>query len=146
MRSGRIERDIVIDAPIEVVWEVVTTPAHLRAWFSDEAQIELRAGGRGRLGPFALRVVAAEAPHLFAFRWVRGTGTEPAEDNSTLVEMRLTEEANGTRLRVVESGFENLPWSEAERAEYESENRLGWERELDRLKAYLATVDRAAQR
>lgn len=144
MESGRIEREIVIQAPVDVVWEVLTTPEHLRGWFSDEAQIELQAGGRGRLGPFTLRVVALEPPHRFAFRWVRGADVEPDDDTSTLVDMRLAEEGDGTRLRVVESDFANLP--EAERATYEIENRHGWERELDRLKAYVASLDHAARR
>jgi uncharacterized protein YndB with AHSA1/START domain len=141
MGSGRIEREIVIDAPIDVVWEVLTTPKHLRLWFSETAQIELRAGGRGQLGSFTLRVVAAEAPHRFAFRWTRRPGVDPDGDNMTLVDMRLAEEGSGTRLRVVESGIGDLPWPEAERATYEKENHRGWERELHRLEAYVGGLD-----
>jgi uncharacterized protein YndB with AHSA1/START domain len=86
-------------------------------------------------------VVAVEAPHRFAFRWVRRAGVEPDEDNSTLVEMRLTVENGGTRLRMVETGIADLPWPEAERAKYEDEYRLGWEHTFERLEAYLARLD-----
>jgi uncharacterized protein YndB with AHSA1/START domain len=144
--SGRIEREIVVEAPIDVVWEVVTAREHISQWLSDEAQVELRPGGRGLLtwtgsGAWPLRVVTVEAPRRFAFRWVRREGVEVEEGNSTLVEMLLTEEGEGTRLRVVETGFANLPWPEAERAVYEEENRAGWERELGELSAYLARLD-----
>jgi len=141
MGTGRIEREILVEAPVDVVWEVITASEHLGHWFKDDAQIELRVDGRGRAGPFTLRVVAVEAPHRFAFRWVRRTGVEPDEDNSTLVEMRLTAENGGTRLRMVETGIADLPWPEAERAKYEDEYRLGWERTFERLEAYLARLD-----
>ena len=39
MVPERIEREIVIDAPLEVVWSIVTEPAHVGSWFSDSAEI-----------------------------------------------------------------------------------------------------------
>src|SRR6476619_1983834 len=41
-----IERETLIDAPPRVVWSIVTEDQHLAGWFSDEAEIELRPGGR----------------------------------------------------------------------------------------------------
>ena len=41
-----IEREILIDAPPRVVWSIVTEAEHLAGWFSDEAEIDLRSGGR----------------------------------------------------------------------------------------------------
>ena len=41
-----IERDTVIDAPVERVWELITEPEHVGRWFGDAgAEIDLRPGG-----------------------------------------------------------------------------------------------------
>ena len=107
-----IAREIVIDAPPERVWAIVTEAQHLAGWFSDEAEIDLRPGGAMLLtwhghGTYRARVETVEAPHTFAFRWLR---REDAGEGSTLVVMTLTPEGASTRLRVVESGFADLAW------------------------------------
>src|SRR5262249_54020569 len=43
-----IEREIVIEAPIDLVWRAVTEPDQIKAWFTDEAELDLRPGGEGR--------------------------------------------------------------------------------------------------
>ena len=106
MIPDRIEREILIDAPPEVVWGVVTDPEHVAGWFSDSAEIELRPGGRAILtweehGRVPGRVESVEPPRFFSFRWISGSGTELREDNTTLVEFTLSAEGDGTRLRVV---------------------------------------------
>ena len=65
-------------------------------------------------------------------------GEEPVPGGSTLVVMTLTATNAGTRLRVVESGFSDLSWPEAERARYAGQNANGWISELDELRAYAA--------
>ena len=132
-----IAREIVIDAPPERVWAIITEAQHLARWFSDEAEIDLRPGGAMLLtwhghGSYRARVETVEAPHTFTFRWLR---REDAE-GSTLVVMTLSPEGASTRLRVVESGFADLAWPEDERARYADENRVGWGVELDELRAY----------
>jgi hypothetical protein len=52
--------------------------------------------------------------------------------------MTLVPEGAGTRLQVIESGFPDLDWPEAERAVYADENAKGWVWELDQLRAYAA--------
>jgi uncharacterized protein YndB with AHSA1/START domain len=132
-----IDREIVIDAPPERVWSIVTEAQHVAGWFSDEAEIDLRPGGAMLLtwhghGAYRARVETVEAPHRFAFRWLRRKGAE----GSTLVVMTLTPEGTSTRLRVVESGFADLAWPEDERVRYADENRAGWGVELGELRAY----------
>jgi uncharacterized protein YndB with AHSA1/START domain len=139
-----IEREIVIDAPLSVVWSIVTEAQHLAGWFSDEAELDLRSGGRMLLtwrehGTFQGRVETVDPPRLFAFRWQTRKG-EFSETNSTLVVITLEAEETGTRLRVVESGFATLPWPEDARARYAEENSRGWLTELDELRHYLAGV------
>jgi len=142
MIPDRIEREILIDAPPEVVWGVVTDPEHVAGWFSDSAEIELRPGGRAILtweehGRVPGRVESVEPPRFFSFRWISGSGTELREDNTTLVEFTLSAEGDGTRLRVVETGFRDLAGPDDEKAKTVDGHRDGWVRELDDLRAYV---------
>jgi uncharacterized protein YndB with AHSA1/START domain len=141
MIPDRLERDILIEAPVEVVWAVVTEPEHLGGWFGDSAEIELRPGGRLVLtweehGSVHGRVERVEPPRLFSFRWIRGSAADGPEDNSTLVEFSLREDGDTTRLTVVESGFRGLSGSEKEKEEDLEDHRSGWELELDELRDY----------
>ena len=49
MVPQRIEREILIEAPVDVVWDVVTQPEHISRWFSDSVELDLRPGGRALL-------------------------------------------------------------------------------------------------
>ena len=145
MLPDTISSEIEIDAPLDVVWAIVTEAAHLAEWFSDEAEIDLRPGGAMVLtwhghGTYRARVETVEAPHTFAFRWLRREDAEPVPGSSTLVVMTLTEQGPVTRLQVLESGFSELDWPEAERDRYAGENARGWMVELDELRAYAARV------
>ena len=102
-----IEREILIGAPIERVWEIVTTPEHMGQWFGDagaERNGDVINMSWKEHGTAELRIVRSEAPSAFAYRWdanVPGIG-------DTLVEFTLSPEGDGTRVRVVESGFATL--------------------------------------
>ena len=112
MKPDRIEREIVIAAPIERVWDVVTKPEHVGVWFGQgqPAEIDLRPGGtmvldHGVHGVFPTRIVTVDEPHRFSYRWASGFPGQPAtEDNSTLVEFTLAADGDKTRLVVVETG------------------------------------------
>jgi uncharacterized protein YndB with AHSA1/START domain len=144
MVPDAIEREILIDAPPGVVWSIVTEAQHVAGWFSDDAELDLRVGGRMLLtwrehGVYEGRVEIVDPPHVFAFRWQTRKGAF-SESNSTLVVMTLEVEGPGTRLRVVESGFAALPWSDDECASYAAENSRGWVAELDELRDHVARV------
>lgn len=139
----KIRREVMIDAPIERVWEALTTAEHLSKWFGDSAEIDLRPGGRARIGwsEFSHSVDCivenVERPHRFSFRWEALSET-PVEEVSTLVEFILEAVGNGTKLSMVESGFSLLPEDE-----YEfrfQENTSGWQSELADLNTYLSGV------
>ena len=145
MVPDQIERETVINAPVERVWQLVTEAEHLGRWFGDAgAEIDLRPGGAIALrwtghGTSRGRVVAVEPHTRFSYRWAPYkdlAGDEPVEGNSTLVEFTLQREGDATRLRVVESGFASLGGSEEERAESFNGNTEGWERETDELREY----------
>jgi uncharacterized protein YndB with AHSA1/START domain len=141
----RIEREITIAAPVERVWAVLTTPEHIGQWFGTgaPAQVDLRPGGRIVFdhpphGPLPAVIEQLDPPHLLAFRWaVTGPqGTEPTPANSTLVEYRLAAVADGTVLRMTESGLAGVLASEAERSERHQANSAGWDRILAGLRGY----------
>jgi uncharacterized protein YndB with AHSA1/START domain len=145
MVPDRIERETVINAPLERVWTLITDAEHLGRWFGDAgAEIDLRPGGEIVLrwaehGTSRGRIVAVEPHTRFAYRWapfkVPG-GVEPVDGNSTLVEFTLQPEGESTRLRVVESGFASLATSEEQRAKNHAGNTRGWQYELDELRDY----------
>jgi uncharacterized protein YndB with AHSA1/START domain len=145
----RIEREVVIDAPVERVWELVTQAEHLGRWFGDAgAEVDLRPGGAMALhwsehGEARGRIEAVEPTRIFAFRWAPFKdpgGLDPTDGNSTRVEFTLSAEGDGTRLRVVESGFEMLDSSKEQRARNLEGNTEGWRMELDELQDYATRV------
>jgi uncharacterized protein YndB with AHSA1/START domain len=145
--AQQIEREVLIDAPVDVVWSVVTEPEHISGWFSDTVELELRPGGALVLrweGSYTVqgRVERVEPPHFFSFQWVVGNGSELAEGNSTLVEFSLVPEGERTRLKVVESGFRELALDEDVRRERVDGHREGWIKELGELVEYAERLGR----
>ncbi|PZF86412.1 SRPBCC family protein [Jiangella anatolica] len=139
--TDRIERDIVIAATPQRVWEIVTRAEHLGTWFADAgAQIDLRPGGALTLTwkeyGVSRGIVETVEPHTtFAFRWALDDGA-PGEGNSTRVEFTLSPDGDGTRLRVVETGFEDLAGGPEAQAKHVEQNTAGWQAELDELRTY----------
>jgi uncharacterized protein YndB with AHSA1/START domain len=138
-----IEREILIDAPAEVVWRTITEPDQMTEWFADRAELVLRPGAHGYLefgdqgGPVVVETV--EPPTRFSFRWNHPADEEPVAGNSMLVEFTLIPEGpERTRLRVVESGHELRAWPEAEKQRYAAEHQDGWGEFLERLATLLA--------
>ena len=78
-----IVREIVVAAPVQRVWEVLTRPEFLPRWFTaDTAEIDLRPGGSLVLrwaehGTGLARVERVEEPTLFSFRWALEPEVEP---------------------------------------------------------------------
>jgi uncharacterized protein YndB with AHSA1/START domain len=149
MVPDQIERETVINAPVERVWKLITEAEHLGRWFGDAgAEIDLRPGGAMVLrwaehGTSHGEVVRVEAPSRFAFRWAPfkdPAGEEPAEGNSTLVEFTLEADGDATRLRVVETGFASLAASDEQRAKNRESNTEGWRFEIGELSEYAEKV------
>jgi uncharacterized protein YndB with AHSA1/START domain len=142
MVQDQIEREIIIAAPVERVWAVVTEAEHLGTWLGDSgAEVDLRPGGAMAMrwkdhGAHLARIEKIEPYRAFAWRWARPTDTEPAPGNSTLVEFLFAPEGDGTRLRVIESGFASTDQSEEAQITHVKENTQGWIQELDELRVY----------
>jgi uncharacterized protein YndB with AHSA1/START domain len=146
----RIERELVLPAPLARVWAALTEPAGLSAWFGTRATVDLRPGGSlafiwDEHGTERHRsrgeVETVEPPYRFVFRWQPFAGYETAplsESPTTRVEFTLEEHPQGTLLRVVESGFASLP-PELRGTSFERNTR-GWQIELGELAAYIAAL------
>ena len=148
VQSDSIEREVLIPAPVERVWELITRAEHLGRWLGDAgAEIDLRPGGAMSLrwhdnATVHGRVEAVAPPHRFVYRWVL-TGdpaAEPTPANSTLTEFTLAADGDGTRVAVIESGFDALDVDAAERAALLASHTTGWAAELDDLAAHALGV------
>ncbi len=141
LATQTVEREIVVAAPIARVWSVLTEPQHIGQWFGSRAELEPRAGGDGVLefegyGAFKISVVRFDPTSHFSYRWANKAGEEAIPGLSTLVEFTLEPAGDGTKLRVVESEFETLALTPAERDEKITGNMQGWASELDELRVY----------
>jgi uncharacterized protein YndB with AHSA1/START domain len=106
-----IIREITVAAAPEVVWDALTDPGELAAWFGAEAEVDLRVGGavRFRWADATERrglVIEIDPPRRLAFRWrelraSNATGLAVAE--ATVVEFTLEAEGPSTRVTVTES-------------------------------------------
>src|SRR3954469_21102213 len=112
--ASAIEQDILIEAPVDVVWRAVTEPAQITKWFADDVELEPTPDYEGTLTfhygqrsqTYQVTVRAVEPERVFSYRWQPPRGTTAAEGNSTLVEFTLSPEGGSTLLRVVETGVE----------------------------------------
>lgn len=144
MTDLTIERETLIDAPIDVVWRTLTEPEQVALWFADRVELDAKPGGDGtfvfedrateRPATVSLVVETVDPPHRFAFRWAHPAGEVPVPGNSVLVEFTLTAEGDErTRLRVAETGLDAMNWPDEDKAGYVDEHRNGWVVHLGRL-------------
>ena len=135
-----IEREILIEAPADVVWRTITEPEQVAQWFADRVELDARPGGDGilvfedmaNIAPVVVESV--DPPHRFTFRWAHPDGEAPVPGNSVLVEFTLTAEGDErTRLRVAETGLDAMGWPDDDKARYADEHRQGWDLHLGRL-------------
>jgi uncharacterized protein YndB with AHSA1/START domain len=149
MEFGSIEREIHIEASPEVVFEVVSSPDHLKQWWPDDAWYDPTPGSAGEIvfgdrdaggAVVAFTVVEAAPPRTFSFRWTHSADEVAAAGNSLLVTFDLTPSAGGTLLRMTESGFREMGWEVAVLEQQYQEHVTGWDFYLPRLAPYVATL------
>jgi uncharacterized protein YndB with AHSA1/START domain len=140
-----VRRTIGIAAPIEKVWAAVTEPAHISRWFGRVALDGAGAGAVGTVtfddyGAIPLRVEAVNAPRMVSYRWNNDDALGALPDTfdgsrATTFTFTLEPDAGGTRLTVVESGFDLTSDAAVNMAAHAE----GWTLELDKLVALLET-------
>jgi uncharacterized protein YndB with AHSA1/START domain len=157
MHDLTIAREIVIDAPVDVVWRTITEPDQITQWFADEVDVDVRPGASGTLTfddkanarrvTAPILVEALDAPKRFAFRWSHDAGTTPDDTNSVLVEFTLLAEGDErTRLRVTETGLHDVAWPDERKTAYVDDHRHGWEVHLGRLQQMYASTSEQSSR
>jgi uncharacterized protein YndB with AHSA1/START domain len=133
-----VERSIWINAPRERVWRAVTRSDQIMRWWGgDFWEISaLEVGAPVKFGdpdnPIVASVAAVIPPSEFALQW------PPLPQNhftAMLTTFRLAEEGGGTRVTVVEAGYEGLPDDIRQRRLDSTTN--GYETVLASLKAYV---------
>jgi uncharacterized protein YndB with AHSA1/START domain len=144
--ESRVEREVFVEARPEVVWGAVTQGDTFAKWYAfGGAQIELKPGGRlvmrwDEHGEYLGFVEKVEPGRRFAYTYAVAPGVEPAPGNSNLVEFTLTPEAEGTRLQLVESGFDRLEMPAAEQAEHAGQSGQAWDGSLAALAELAPTL------
>ncbi|HXU64465.1 MAG TPA: SRPBCC family protein [Polyangia bacterium] len=79
-----------------------------------------------------------EPERYFSFRWIPygiDAEADPENEPTTLVEFRLEPAPEGTRLTIVESGFDRVPAHRRERAFRMNEG--GWTAQVDNLRKHV---------
>ena len=136
---SQIEKSILIRAPRGQVWRALTNLEEFARWFQVKAEGRFAPGARvdmvsthplGKGAAFSVVVQSMEPEVLFSWRWHPGSNDDP----SSLVEFRLEDAEGGTRVTVVESGFERLPLER--RAKAFEDNTRGWEIQSIALQQY----------
>lgn len=130
------------------MWKAISNPAEFGAWFRAALVDETFMPGHTARGHITypgcehltmeMHVERIEPERLFAFRW-HPYAIDPDVDYSgeptTLVEFTLEEIDGGTRLTVVESGFDAIP--AARRDEAWRMNSGGWEEQMRNIARHL---------
>ena len=139
--SDRIEFEIVINAPVEIVWRTVTSPEHIAAWYAfDGAEADLRPGGKmafhwNEHGTFLARIERVEPPYVLAFRYASlAPDIDPQPGNATLVTLSLADGDELTTVSLVESGYADLYGAPEEISRHAEESEQGWRNALDLLR------------
>lgn len=144
---SRIDREITIKAAPEKVWRALTDPAQLSAWFQVSIEGTIAAGGEAWMTTahpdykgmrFRVRFVELSPFDRFVWQWHPGA-VDPEVDYSkepmTTVTFTLQPVADGTLLRVAETGFDEI--SLARRAKVHTDNTQGWTEVLVWLQKYV---------
>jgi uncharacterized protein YndB with AHSA1/START domain len=145
--TDRIEKNIEIKAPITRVWRALTDYKEFSAWFGVnlESPFVIGQATRGNITypgyeHLVMEVIVQriEPERLFSYHW-HPYAVDPQVDYSqelpTLVEFHLEKIATGTRLTVIESGFDAVP--AARRDEAFRMNSQGWAAQVERIDNYV---------
>jgi uncharacterized protein YndB with AHSA1/START domain len=148
LTTDRIEKEILLRAPRGRVWRALTDVREFNAWFGIELDRPFAVGqttaGRLRIKGYEhitidLAVVEMTPEHAFSYRWhpyPMDPKVDYALEPTTLCEFRLEDAPGGTRLTIVESGFDQIPASR--RAEAYRMNEGGWPEQLENIARHVA--------
>ncbi|MGD0053158.1 MAG: SRPBCC family protein [Vulcanimicrobiaceae bacterium] len=161
MSTDRIEKTVVLQAPLERVWHAISDAREFGTWFGMALDGPFVAGTRliGTIAPtqvdpavaatqapftgtpVVLDVEAVEPMRRFAYRWSPDIGDGGATHMATtLVTFELEPVDGGTRLTITESGFDAIPLER--RATVFAGNDAGWTAQTGLIAKYLTFAPR----
>ena len=145
--NDRIEKSIELEAPVSRVWRALTDYREFGEWFRVNLEGPFVPGqvSRGRITypgyehvTMQVTVQKMEHERLFSYTW-HPYAIDPKVDYSheppTLVEFKLEKIPSGTRLTVIESGFDKIPANR--RAEAFRKNESGWAAQLQNIERHV---------
>lgn len=159
MDTDRIEKKILLCAPLKRIWRALADSKEFGTWFGVKFDAPFVPGARmhGVLvgttvdleiakaqkqyegAAFEMTIEQMEPERLFSFRW-HPNAVDPGVDYSgeptTLVAFALEEVAGGVMLTVTESGFDRIPL--ARRAKAFTANEGGWGIMVNIIAKYVA--------
>lgn len=156
MSTDRIQKQVVLRAPLDRVWRAITEAEEFGRWFGVRFDGPFVAGREvgatitpttvdeevaKRQEPHAgvsttWQIVAIEPQRRFAYRWQPCAGDPDVDQEpTTLVEFTLAETPEGVLLTITESGFDAIPG--ARRASSFEANSEGWAVQTDLVRRYL---------
>jgi len=146
--TDRIEKAVTLKAPRARVWRAIADARQFGEWFRVRLDGEFAVGAiiRGHITypgyehvTMEVAVERMEPERFFSYRW-HPYAIDPKVDYSpepmTLVEFTLEDAPGGTRLTIVESGFDRVPL--ARRAEAFRMNSDGWSEQLQNIERYVS--------
>lgn len=148
--TDRIEKSIVLRAARSQVWRALSDQQEFGAWFGVALDRPFAPGTRvrGRLTNEAyshltleMTIERMEPERAMSFRWHPAAiekDVDYSAEPTTLVELTLDEVTGGTRLTVVESGFDRVPVER--RAVAFRMNDEGWAAQLRNVARHVETT------
>jgi uncharacterized protein YndB with AHSA1/START domain len=112
-----LTRDVLLDMPIDDLWQLVADPDGLRLWLGDSVDLDVRPGGVGTVRDDGrsdgdgnddatvvrhVRVDRVEPAHELAFTWWRTDDPHLATQASQVV-FQLTAVPGGSHLHITET-------------------------------------------
>jgi uncharacterized protein YndB with AHSA1/START domain len=149
--TDKIERSIQLRAGVDRVWRALTDHREFGQWFrvAIEGPFVVGQPATGYITHpgyehvrWTVQIVAMDEPHRFAFTW-HPYAVDPAVDYSseepTLVEFLLEPDGSGSRLTIIESGFDRIPAHR--RDEAIRMNGGGWTQQIDNIRVHVDGAD-----
>ena len=112
-----IDKEIVVAAPIQAVWQSWTTKAGIESFFAPEAEIDARVGGAfhihinpfgepGMKGADDMRFMALQQPTMLSFDWNAPPSLPEIRKQRTFVVVRLADvDGRSTRVSLHHTGW-----------------------------------------
>jgi len=158
MDSDRIQKKILLHAPLKRIWNALADSKEFGTWFGMKFDRAFVPGAlmRGTIVPTKVNAEVAKAQEqyegmpveitiekmererLFSFRWhpyAIEKGVDYSAEPTTLIVFVLEEMKDGVMLTVTESGFDQIPL--ARRVKAFTANEQGWGMVLRLIEEYL---------